>query len=227
MLADDSCLNFEMQLADYLEGEPRPALLAHARQCDFCRCVLADIEQVRALGSEMLLEEPSAALWKNIRAALVAEGIIRVRPASRGWRMLRGIRSALWHPLPVTGLAAAVTAIIILLGTPGYLVRHPAAPSPAIQRASVYQYMAPGDIAQLTRTIRQLERSYRVNESYLEPSMKATYEKSLESLNSEIQECQNSLNDEANRSLASQYLSTAYVQKAELLQSALEYGLHQ
>jgi hypothetical protein len=225
-LRDHSCLSFEVELEAYLEGENRPALTAHAQRCEFCRCILEDLDQLRTASAGLALEEPPAALWSNIRSALIADGTIRVRNGSRSRTAIRGLMKTFWRPIPVGAFAAAVVALVVLLWTPGYLTRphYELLPRPAEAQVS---YMAPADLAQLTQTIRQLERTYRVNEPFLEPSMKATYEKSLESLDSEIRECQDSMKGEADTSLAKEYLSTAYVQKAQLLQSALEYSLRQ
>lgn len=222
---DESCLKFEMELAEYLEGENCPAVAAHAQRCDFCRCILADVEQLRTVGRELILEEPPVALWRNVRSALLSEGLISAHPPSRKHWTVSWVHSAFRHPLPVSVSTAAVIALIVLFVTPGYRVRPRVVPGHPAEGEVFYRYMAPADVAQLTRTIRQLERSYRANEPLLAPSMKATYEKSLESLNNEIQECQDSMKDESDSGLTSQYLTTAYVQKADVLQSALEYGL--
>jgi phosphoenolpyruvate carboxylase len=85
--------------------------------------------------------------------------------------------------------------------------------------------MTPADAAELKRTIQQLEQAYYANESQIEPSMKETYRKSLASLNDEIRECEVSMDQNPEDAVARSYLSTAYAQKAQLLQSALEFDL--
>jgi hypothetical protein len=217
------CTQFDTELAAYLEGEERPELLAHASQCDFCRCVLADIREIRSQSSELELDEPPAIIWTRVRSALIAEGLIREK---RGFwqRITRGRAGILPLPIPLGVLAAALVTAVVLLKPSGSVVR---TPSPVVRtvRAVAPESMAPADFTELKQTMRQLEVAFHANESLLEPSMKATYRKSLASLDSEIRECENSIQQEPQNELARQYLSTAYSQKAQLLQSALEFDL--
>lgn len=219
------CTDFENNLAAYLEGEKAPAVVDHAKECDFCRCLLADIQLIRTASPELGLEEPPAALWVNIRATLVQEGVIHSDRRSFWSRWLpHGEWRTLRYPAPVA--AAVIVAAIVLFKAPGYLVRP--APQPAnIIHAAVFgqDVMASQDISGLRQTIGQLEQTYRANQSLLEPSMKSAYDKSLDSLDTEIRECQASMHEQPENGLARQYLSRAYVQKAQLLQSALEYNL--
>ena len=72
-----ACLRFEAELEAYLEGENRPFITGHSRECTFCRVVLADLEEIASAARNLPLEEPSPAVWANVRAHLEAEGIIR------------------------------------------------------------------------------------------------------------------------------------------------------
>jgi hypothetical protein len=225
VMSRDSCLNFEADLVAYLEGERTPALLTHAQHCEFCRCVLADIQQIRDLSSGFDLESPPPAVWTRIRETLVAEGVIRPRRSFwlrwiPRWE-IRFLRS----PVPIGALAAAAIATVVLLRSPASRTRPQVPQRRSVQAVAVPEFMPPADVAQLKSTLQQLEVAYRANESQLEPSIKATYEKSLTSLNDEIRECEDSIQLDPDNGLARQYLSTAYAQKAQLLQSALDYDL--
>jgi hypothetical protein len=66
-----------------------------------------------------------------------------------------------------------------------------------------------------------METSYRVEAASIEPSLKETYQKSLDSLDGEIRECLQSVTQEPDNSLAREYLLAAYKQKAYVLESAL------
>lgn len=222
----DACEKFEANLAFYLEGDSDPEMLSHASECDFCRCLLADLDLIRKVSTELGMEEPPARVWANVRAVLIEEGIVH-DPVSfwRRWVPRRG-RSFVRHPAPLAAAAVAVVMAVVLFKAPGYLVRSGTPPANVIHMAVFSQdYMAPRDISSLRATIQQLEQAYQANETSLEPSMKATYQKSLDSLNDEIRECELSMKQQPENDLAREYLSTAYVQKAELLQSALEYNL--
>jgi hypothetical protein len=75
----------------------------------------------------------------------------------------------------------------------------------------------------LARVVTELESSFRANEASMAPDLKATYEKSLVSLDGSIRECLDSLRQEPRNTLAHDYLLTAYTRKAEVLSSALEF----
>jgi chromatin remodeling complex protein RSC6 len=95
-----------------------------------------------------------------------------------------------------------------------------AATSPATLTTSA----TPGsEDSALARLVQELESNYRANEASLAPDLKATYEKSLVSLNDSIRECLDSLQHEPRNTLAHEYLLTAYTRKAEILSSALEF----
>lgn len=222
-LPDESCLRFETGLAAYLEGEERLELLAHAEHCEFCRCILADLQRIRHASSEMSLESPSPAMWGRVREILIAEGIITKR--RRFWQRWLSATdvSRLRTPVPLGVLAAAAIAAVVLLRSPSQPIR-PRVPQVPPGRAAVQGFMPPADV-ELRRTIQQLEQAYHANESQIEPSMKETYRKSLNSLNDEIRECETSMQQDPGNGLVHQYLSAAYTEKAQLLQSALEFDL--
>jgi hypothetical protein len=225
VMSREPCLNFETDLVGYLEGEHTPALLAHAEGCEFCRCLLADLQQIRLVSSQFELESPPAAVWTRIRETLVAEGVIRQQPSFWSRLVPRSKVNLLRTPVPLGALAAAAIAAVVLLRSPASRTHPSALQEQAVHTMPVAEFMAPADVAQLKRTIGQLEVAYHANESQLEPSIKATYEKSLASLNDEIRECEDSMQQDPENGLVRQYLSTAYVQKAQLLQSALEFDL--
>jgi len=79
-----------------------------------------------------------------------------------------------------------------------------------------------GEDGALARVVSDLESSFRANEASMAPDLKATYEKSLVSLDGSIQECLVSLRQEPRNMLAHDYLLAAYTRKAEVLSSALE-----
>ncbi len=218
-----ACSDFEAELPAYLEGESRPALLAHAAQCEFCRCILADVEQIRAASLD-LMEDPPDRMWKHIRTALVEEGIIASRQglwqrwASR-WR-----EGFLRHPVPVGAVAAAILIAAFFLGMPGQSFLHRRSALPQVSNASASRREASSAIDQLRQTVSGLQRAFNANASRLDPSLKVTYQRSLESLNQEIRDCRRSLPGDPD-GLTQHYLASAYMQKAELLQSALEYDL--
>lgn len=205
------CSRFDAELMAYLEGETRPFVTAHLRECVFCAVVLADLEQVRFAARQFPLDVPAPAVWANVRARLDQEGFFR--PQSRGWAWLGALR-ALADPAPIGALACL--AILGALLT--------ASPNPLEQPAStVAALTSPTPDSELARTVENLEAAYKSYERFLAPETRATYEKGLISLDTSIRECKDSLRKEPYNTLAHDYLLSAYTQKAEVLASAMEF----
>lgn len=244
MEAGEDCLQFQSLLPGYLEGENHAHISAHAAQCEFCRCLLLDLESIRSVGSELAeAHEPPAMMWSAIRSTLAQEGIIRephtaaapgnverLRPRKSASRSSRWGRwnwlGALGYPAPLAAAVVVALVAVALFKTPGFLVRpsHSMAQSYPIHAAAFMQGSAapPHDTAALRQTVSEMEQTYRANQASLEPAMRATYDKSLDSLNDEIRECQASMKQEPENRLTQDYLSNAYAEKIQLLQTALE-----
>jgi len=54
----EACRLFDAQVADYLEGGDRPAVIAHAGECAFCSVILADLRAVISESAALGFEEP-------------------------------------------------------------------------------------------------------------------------------------------------------------------------
>lgn len=229
--ASEACLKFQAELPAYFEGESSAEVAAHAAVCAYCKCLLTDLENIRAAGSEAALDEPSPAVWARVREGLLNEGLIRipadVRPARSSFKerwFPWKAGTLLRYPAPIA--AAAIVAVVILFRVPGYLAHSPMQSANTLHPAAFMQSdVAPQDIAALRQTIDQLDAAYQANQSSLDPGMRATYEKSLASLNAEITECRASMKKQPQDGLTQNYLSQAYVEKAQVLQTALEYNL--
>jgi len=183
---------------------------AHAAECAFCSVVLADLLVLREATNTFGPEEPPARVWAKVRATLAAEGLIRPRRQLR-----RAWLDWVLRPVPAAGLAALVLFAFLSLRARGYLHLHPPpGPAPA---ASLVQ-----EDAQLEGSVAEMERLFQSQSSALDPSVRLAYQRSLEALNLEIEECRSSLKSEPGDGLASEYLVSAYHQKAQVLASALE-----
>ncbi len=216
-----ACLQFESELEAYLEGETRPFVIAHIQDCPFCRVLLGEVEQIRQVARELPLEEPSSVVWANLHARLEAEGAFR--PQGAGWHNILSWRF-LPHPVPAGVLAGLIILASVLTLPPRGVERWDAparaTSSPATITASA---MPVGEDGALAQVVGDLENNFRANEASLNPDLKATYEKSLVSLDDSIRECLDSLRDEPRNTMAHDYLLTAYTRKAEILSSALEF----
>jgi hypothetical protein len=216
-----ACDRFELELPAYLEGEAGLSVRAHARECASCRVVVEDLEALRAAALELPLEEPSPAVWSNIRAQLWAAGAFAEKASL--WNWFRQL-DLLHRPLPVAAFACMVILGGLLTAPRNYPERDTDSALTALPAGTTVRSMAfIGDSDALEHAVRELEQTFRAREGFLAPDLKATYENSLISLDASIRECSDSLQREPDNSLAHEYLLAAYSQKAEVLSSALEF----
>jgi hypothetical protein len=217
-----ACHRFDAELEAYLEGESKPFVTTHAQECAFCRVVLADLLELRSLAHRMPLDDPSPVVWVNLRARLDQEGMFREQTKGWGWLWHSGL---LRNPAAVAALACLVVLGSLLTFPQGPFEWRGAAGQGFLpEKTTIATAADPGVNAALARTIRELESSYKAHEKVFVPEVKATYDKSLDSLNASIRECRHSLQQEPGNALAQDYLLAAYTQKAEVLSSALEFG---
>jgi len=94
------------------------------------------------------------------------------------------------------------------------------------QATALRKAAEPPEVRELARTVDEMEKSFQARRATLDPAVKAIYEKGLESLDSSIDECRTSVEQEPQNSLASEYLVAAYTQKAAVLESALQFEGH-
>ena len=210
----------ELELQAYLEGEDRPFVPAHTRECVFCRVMVEDLEVLRAAAAELPLEEPSPAVWSNIHAQLAAGSFVE---KATFWDWL-GQLDILRRPIPVAAFACVVVLGCVLTASRNNPEQDLSLLRPASEGRTAVRSMAfIADSAALEQVVRELEKAFKAREACLAPDVKATYENSLNSLDTSIRECSDSLQREPGNSLAHEYLLAAYSQKAEVLSSALEF----
>lgn len=219
--AEAACGRFAEEMEPFMEGEARPFIAEHARDCAACRGLLGDLQTIQKTARELPLVEPSPAVWANVRARLEAEGAFRV-PVS-GWRQLLA-----WRLFPHAAPLAMMGAMIflgVLLSLPTTSLRRGGGAEEASALSGARMAVAPpnGEDGALAHVVSDLESSFKANEASMAPDLKATYEKSLVSLDGSIRECLDSLQHEPRNTLAQDYLLTAYTRKAEVLSSALEF----
>jgi hypothetical protein len=197
-------------------------VVAHIEDCGACGALLADLQEIRDVARSLPQAEPSRVVWANIRARLEAEGAFEA-PVS-GWRQILAWRQ-FPHAVPL-GVLAALVFIGSLLTLPSPNLVHTGNP-PGVEEtsavASLTSDLPVGEDRALAHVVSDLESNFRANEASMTPDLKATYEKSLVSLDGSIRECLDSLRHEPRNTLAHDYLLAAYTSKAEVLSSALEF----
>ena len=211
MGVNGGCGLFMAELDAYLEGESRPTLESHASVCPRCGAVLADISLIRSTASGLAVEEPPARLWLNIRATLVEEGIIRAPETF--WQRWFASSNLVFGP------AAAAAAVMVVLAAVVVKESRLLFPPPATPAAASAVGANP-----VLGQLEEMELSYRAEANSLQPSLRATYEKGLESLDDEISDLSDSVRRNPSDTLARDYLNAAYAQKAQVLEAALNLG---
>jgi len=216
------CDRLELELEAYMEGETRPSLEAHLRECVFCKVVFEDLVALGRAARELPPEEPSRVVWANIRAQLSGEGAFAEKTGVWSWFWQLDF---LRRPVPVAAFALML-ALGCWLTAPQNILQPDTAASltasagePAVVRSMAFV----GEGSGLEKAVGELERAFKAREATLAPDVKATYEHSLNSLDASIRECNDSLQRDPGNSLAHEYLFAAYSQKAEVLSSALEF----
>ena len=214
-----ACRQFDLELPAYLEGEDRPAVQTHARECVYCGVLLADLEQAVFASHHLPVEEPPARVWANIRARLADQGVIRDQAS--GWR--RWLQHQILQPASASaGVLACLTIVSVFLLSPGDSGLKKASSwltpgvAPTVATASIL-----GIDKDLFQTLRQMEESYQALETTLDPNLKATYRQSLGTLDDSIRECLKHCQRQPSDALAHEYLLNAYRAKAQVLASAL------
>jgi hypothetical protein len=219
-----ACRQFEVDFADYLEGESRPQVPLHAKACPFCSVILTDLELIRAEGRSFSVEEPPARLWANVRSTLAAEGVIRERAAGRFGIFAFPSFARLAAPLAMLACLLLFSSVLMV-------------PPSSIDHSSTSRWLALSDrdaVAEkvflledsaLASMVGDMEKSFEARRTSLAPGVEATYRKGLESLDDSIRECRASVESEPGNTLAREYLTEAYTQKAEVLAAALKYDV--
>jgi hypothetical protein len=205
--ASAACRDFDARLSDYLEGGDQPAVAVHAAECEFCAAILADLLLARSASAELAEEEPPVRVWANVRATLVAEGLIHPPRLRRPWM------EWLLRPVP----AAALTALVLLSV---FAARNWIHHNKPLAKDVAEMVVGPA----VVENVSQMEVAFRASSARLNPTIERAYEEDLASLDGEIRECDDTLAREPDDNLSREYLASAYTEKARVLESALELG---
>jgi hypothetical protein len=241
-----TCADVERVLPELLDGAPdqgfQGAFEIHLRSCRDCSDLVSDLKLISHAAQDMAeAEEPAPRVWRNIAAQLREEGLIR-EPETAPMRPVRfapGRWSAWW----------LIPAMAALLAAGAYVVNHKPVPQVAQRQVPLNQSSgatatpqaaATQPAQQTAQSPQQMARNSKLPKHIVEPepsaddqqflsevstrapSMKATYEKQLQAVNTEIREVQGYLERNPDDSDARQHLMEAYEQKALLYQIALD-----
>jgi len=205
------CSDFQDHLDQWMEGDHSAEAQAHARTCDACRELAADLEDIRAAGRAMGEAEPPPRVWAAIRAQLEEEHLVGAR-GWRGWLPSFGIS---WpRPAVATATLAVLVAGAFLLGIEA-------------RNYNNLQRWTEGTEA-LTQPIQANLGNFELHEvSALHgpnQAVNASFQKNLRIVDNYIAMCEKSVREEPENELARDYLYDAYQQKADLLAQMSERG---
>jgi hypothetical protein len=235
-----TCEEVQRILPEYLEGRQDAEFGAHLRSCPVCSELAADLQSISTQAQQLsATDEPAPRLWVRIAAELRAEGILREPETAKPAPVAAPrTRWSVWWLVPVAA---------VLVAGASYLVNHQPAATVAVQTAAPVQTplqtpatQAPPIVAQVTAPKSSAPHNtvhHRVVEpppsaddqqflsevSQRAPSMRATYEDQLRSVNAYIRAAQAYLDQNPDDEDARQHLMEAYQQKALLYQLALDH----
>ena len=189
----------------------------HLKSCCACSDLVSDLnaisKEARFLQGS---EDPSPWVWNSIEVALRQEGLIR-QPQLEHSRTPTPMLS--WRLRWLVPMAATLLivfgALIYQRGTgQPQTAQQPSPPAGVVTANLQPADVMGGEDLQLLKTVS--ERT---------PSMRATYEADLRSVNAYIRDAEQSAHSDPNDEVAQQYLRNAYEQKAMVYEMALDRSL--
>lgn len=201
------CAEFQKILPEYVEAGGSAEEKAHLHSCTVCSDLVQDLQYIAEAAKLLLpMEEPSSRVWQGIQKSLEKEGIVRpARGPAHIKPFLVPTRSTwMWSTMAL--LTLAVLAVVAL-------VRYNAERPGTVASSSTI----PVAVAGIDGDDQQLLTEVSVTN----PAMRATYEKSLRSVNSYISDVKKSLEANPADDDAREQLMQAYEQKAALYEMAM------
>jgi hypothetical protein len=235
-----TCAEVQRILPEWMEGRQDAAFGAHLESCPSCSELVADLQLIVSEARQLATEEPAARVWVNIAAELRTEGLIREPQAAKAAPVaIVPRRWSAWWLVPVAAaLIAGASLIVNHKPAATVAVQTPPAVQPSLTQAPAAQ--TPPTVAEATppKASTQQNIGHRVavqpgpseeDQQFLSevsqraPSMRATYEDQLRSVNAYIAAAQAYLDQNPDDEDARQHLMEAYQQKALLYQLALDH----
>ena len=214
-MASMTCRHFHQELERWMDGERSAAASAHVKSCAACSSILADLKSIEteAHSWSAPLPEPPERVWISLRNQLESEGIIKTAPAvatqSEGWF------SRLFDFIPRPAMAgaylAAMVAFAVALSVPR---QQPVSPK---GNGVWFSNQLVADLnAAESKDLAMLRASHS--------PYAADLNQGLDVVDKQIALCEKSVSEEPDNEVARDFLSSAYQQKAELLERISERG---
>jgi hypothetical protein len=215
-MASMTCRHFHEELERWMDGERSAAASAHVKSCAACSAILADLKSIEAEAHSWSapLPEPPERVWISLRNQLEAEGIIKTAPsvavpASEGWF------SRLFQLVPRPAMAGAYLAAMVACAV-ALSVPHPQPAKPKVSGPWFSNQLVADLNAAENKDLAMLRASHS--------PYAADLNQGLDVVDKQIALCEKSVSEEPDNEVARDFLSSAYQQKAELLERISERG---
>lgn len=235
-----TCAEVQRILPELMEGAQDAEFGAHLKSCPACSELVADLQFISSEARQLsATEEPAPRVWVRIAAELRAEGIIREPEAAQPAPVTAPRRRwSAWWLVPVAAALVAGASYVVThkptttVAQQPPVIQTPASQTPAAQtpatvaQATPPQATAPQNIGKRTAVEpppSTEDQQFLSEVSQSAPSMRATYEDQLRSVNAYIRAAQAYLDQNPDDEDARQHLMEAYRQKALLYQMALDH----
>jgi len=239
------CAEVQRNLPELENGGQSREFGAHLKSCPVCSELVSDLHVISSTARQLSAgDEPPARIWLRIAAQLREEGIIREPETKPALVVLPRRRWSAWWLVPVAAALVAGASYIVSHKPVAMVARQspPAAQAPTTQAPTPQAPAAqpPETVARSTPPKTPTQRvahnptvvepgpsaedqQFLSEVSQRAPSMRATYEDQLRSVNAYIQQAQAYLDQNPDDEEARLHLMEAYRQKALLYQLALDH----
>jgi anti-sigma factor RsiW len=220
------CSKAQKYISEYVDGslDARTAVEVerHVGECRACRELLEDFRKMKSAASDLETPEPDEAVWLRIRERVAsawpaAEPVGPVRVPGR-W--------AFGLSVPALRLAG-VAAIALILIASGVVIglRLAGRGAASYPKNSERYTLAKLDEAEMyyQKAIKSLSEAFAGEKKAMIPQVAEMFERNLAVIDATIQACREAARKEPDDLQARSYLLAAYMDKVNLLDSALEY----
>jgi len=206
-----TCEEFERVLPELGSGHNMEQE-EHLKSCSACSDLVADLNVISQQGRLLQgSEEPSPWVWNSIEASLRQEGLIRQPVHEHSLFHSQRLSWKLRWLVPAAAASLIVFGVLLHeRGTGRAPTAEQQSPPAGVQTAEV---MASDDMQLLNTVAARM------------PSMRATYEANLRTVNAYIRDAEQSAHSDPNDEVAQQYLRNAYEQRAMVYEMALDRSL--
>ena len=219
------CHRAQKYISEYLDGalEARKVtrLERHLRHCEVCRGVLDDFRAIAGTAAKLDQPDPDDAVWLKIKARLVAGERAPAADAARAPRpwVVGGLA-------PASRFAAAAALALILVGTGLFIGLRAGRNGSAGRLGDPEKFtLAKLDEAEhfYQQAIKSLGEAFAAQKGGMVPQVAEMFEKNLQVVDATIQSCRAAVMKEPENLEARNYLMAAYMDKLNVLDTALDY----